>query len=123
MKPQAMVNSVTKDRIPLWNLSKLSGVWIESERLPERLKAAGFKSDTGSLISFDFIREEIKRHLVGSTDGKCTCLKIKLAKRAERGTRSMRQKKGGLRHPFFIDDHFAPSALNLGLFRNRILWN
>lgn len=64
MKPQAMVSSVTKDSIPLGNLSKLSGVWFESETLAERLKAAGYKSEAGSLISFDFIRKEIKRHLV-----------------------------------------------------------
>lgn len=60
-----MVSSVTKDRVPLGNLNRLSAVWFESERLAERLKAAGFKNETGSQISFDFIREEIKRHLVG----------------------------------------------------------
>jgi hypothetical protein len=96
MKPQAMVSSVTKDRIPLGNLSKLAGVWFESEKLAERLKAASFKSDAGSLISFDFIREEIRCHLVGKYDGKCTFLKIKLARGAGRGTRSMRQKTASL---------------------------
>jgi hypothetical protein len=65
MKPQVMVSSVTKDRVPLGNVGKLAGVWFESEKLGDRLKAAGLKSDAGTLVPFEFIRSEIKRHLVG----------------------------------------------------------
>jgi hypothetical protein len=65
MRPQAMISSVSKDRIPLGSLGKLSQVWFDSERLAQRLMSAGFKNDAGSMISFDFLRQEIKRHLVG----------------------------------------------------------
>jgi hypothetical protein len=65
MKPQVMVSSVTKDRVPLGNVGKLAGVWLESEKLRDRLKAAGLKSDAETLVPFEFIRSEIKRHLVG----------------------------------------------------------
>lgn len=65
MKPQVMISSVTKDSIPLGQFNKLSGIWFESETLPDRLKAARLKSEAASQISFDFIRGEIGRHLAG----------------------------------------------------------
>jgi hypothetical protein len=65
MKPQAMISSVTKDRIPLGSLNKLKSIWFESDKFAQRLTSAGFKIESGSMISFDFVRQEIKRHLVG----------------------------------------------------------
>ena len=65
MRPQAMISSVTKDQIPLGALKKLAPVWFEGERFAQRLRSAHFKNEAASLITFDFIRQEIKRHLVG----------------------------------------------------------
>jgi hypothetical protein len=65
MKPQAMISSVTKDSVPLGSLNKLTSVWFECDKVAQRLKSAGFKNDAGAQISFEFIRQEIKRHLTG----------------------------------------------------------
>lgn len=65
MKPQAMISSVTKDEIPLGTLNKLAPAWFEADKFAQRLRSAHFKNEAASLISFDFIRQEIKRHLVG----------------------------------------------------------
>jgi hypothetical protein len=65
MRPQAMISSVTKDYIPLGSLSTLTPVWFESEKLAERLKSVGLKDDAKTKIPFDFIRQEVKHHLVG----------------------------------------------------------
>jgi hypothetical protein len=63
MRARVMLSSVTKDDLPIGDVSKLKDFWHDSETLTERLPNKDCLLNPHSRVDFTFVRGEIQRHL------------------------------------------------------------